>query len=289
MLTRVRPTRTDSPGLKNIGVQVKRLLSALLAVSMLMVACGRSPAAVVAAAPERLREAETARFTMNMTMTGQGLPSPLEMQVEGEADFAQQRMRMTLGGIPGAGTMEAIEEGTVMYLRMPAAARMLPRGKSWVRFDLEELGRQAGVDVDQLMQLSQQNDPTAMLATLRGASEEVEKVGQEQVRGVDTTHYRATVVTEKALANAPQEVRKDVDQLLKSTNFPDRYPVDVWMDGEGLARRMKMSLQLTPAEAKGPLSQDMTMEFFDFGSAVQVKPPPPEQTVDLADLLGTRR
>ena len=77
----------------------------------------------------------------------------------------------------------------VLYTRMGLLSQQLPKGKKWLKLDIEKLGKGLGIDVSQL---SQYNDPTKMLDYLR-SSGDVDEVGKEDVRGVETTHYRAKV------------------------------------------------------------------------------------------------
>ena len=45
-------------------------------------------------------------------------------------------------------------------------------------------------------------------------SDDVEEVGTEEVRGVDTTHYRGTIDLERALEQVPESVKPQVEAQL---------------------------------------------------------------------------
>jgi hypothetical protein len=63
-------------------------------------------------------------------------------------------------------------------------------------------------------------------------------------------------------------------------------PTEVWIDEEGLARRMELTykgMRFAPGE-EGDMT--MTMELFDFGVEVDIQPPPANNVTDLQDLLG---
>ena len=64
---------------------------------------------------------------------------------------------------------------------------------------------------------------TDALEYLRSVADEVTEVGAETVRGVDTTHYRATVRLAEAGASPER----------------DHHPVEVWVDENGRTRRYR--------------------------------------------------
>ena len=144
--------------------------------------------------PEAVAEAARAtagaggmRMHMEMTMPGPA-GEPIEVAGDGSMDPKGQRgeMTMDLGQIPGGeGEMEMIFERFVMWWRMPLFEGRLPRGAEWVRIDLQKAGEELGFDLDVFTQFG--NDPTRQLDVLR-ATGDVEKEGEEEVRGVPTTH-----------------------------------------------------------------------------------------------------
>jgi hypothetical protein len=264
-------------------------LSALLLV-VALAGCGDDgtavtvdPLAAVLAAPEKTVEAESAKVAIDMTMVAEG--QEITLTGEGVMSLTEALGTLTfeMNGIPGAGraVIEQIVDGTMLYVRselFSASGVDTP----WVSIDLEEIGEMAGVDVSQLG--GQQNDPTQTLAYLEGAADDVEEVGKENVRGVETTHYRATVDLAKAAENAgavtdPEAFEKIIDQIGTET-----VDVDVWIDEDGRARRMAQSMPMNTEQ--GSVDVDTAMEFFDFGTEVDVEPPPADQVTDLAEVLG---
>jgi hypothetical protein len=59
--------------------------------------------------------------------------------------------------------------------------------------------------------------------------------------------------------------------------------VDVWLDDQGLPRRMSESFSFDKT-----MTMRLTMDLYDFGAPVQVTPPPTSQVVDVTSLMGTR-
>lgn len=265
----------------------------LLGLGLLAPACGggdRSPFEVVSAASATTAEAKTSKLAMTMTLKGQ------DVTVDGAFDYTNQRGRLELDagsmGIPGvSGTIDAISDGLVVYMRFPKQlADQLPGAKPWLKLDVAKLGEVSGVDFSALTQ-QQSQDPTATLDFLRGASKDgVTKVGEEDVRGTNTTHYRGTADLSLAASKAPAAKRKAIEQVADLTGI-DEIPFDVWVDGDDRVRKMELTEDLSnadPAKTGGQSLGEMkiSMELFEFGTAVDATPPPADQTTDLLDLIG---
>ncbi len=60
--------------------------------------------------------------------------------------------------------------------------------------------------------------------------------------------------------------------------------IDAWVDDQGLVRRMAMDMRID-AGAQGEATVGMSIDLFDFGSAVEVALPPASDVVD-ATALG---
>jgi hypothetical protein len=191
---------------------------------------------------------------------------------------------LALGG--GQGGIEQIFEGDVIYMKMPQVAQQLGGKKQWIKVDIKEAGRALGVDPAQFGQLGG-NDPRKVLDQVRAVSGEVEEVGSEKVRGADTTHYRAEVDLRKYPDRLPEKDREQarvaVEKLIDQTGS-STYPMDLWIDGEDLLRRVRISYDFQVPGVDKNAEFAMTMEFFDFGTPIQIKPPPEKDVADLAEL-----
>ena len=265
-----------------------RRIVPLVVVSLALVACGSTdPAALVAAAPDATTEAGTARMSLESTVRGIAGAGSFTSTGEGLIDFAAQRGAFTLElpdaiGAEMGGDIKFAYEGTTMYLRSPEA---VPGADTeWVSFDLGVLSEQmAGTDIEQFNQAGN-NDPSNTLALLKGSSDDVVEVGTEEVRGEQTTHYRATVDLRKATEQAGAvRDRRQFEAFLEQ--FPsETVPVEVWIDDEGRARRMRLD-QPVPETPGMPASPDAsvvtTIELFDFGVEEPIEIPAPDQVTDL--------
>jgi hypothetical protein len=242
-----------------------------------------APPEAVAQAATKTAKADTYRasFTGSLGVAGQ----TLRMTGDGEFDAEGKRGHMTMAYTVAGQKLvtEMVLELPVMYMRLPAElGAQLPSGKRWISIDLDEVGQELGFEFQQLMQASQ-SDPSQSLQYLRGAAG-LRTVGQEEVRGVETTHYRGTVEFRRLAEQFP-EMKESIDRLIELTKV-EQVPTDVWVDDDDLVRRMGFAyndMQFAPGQ-RGDMS--MTIELFDFGTDVDVETPPADQVIDLQELLG---
>ena len=122
-----------------------------------------------------------------------------------------------------------------------------------------------------------QNDPSQMLQYLRATSN-VDEVGKDTVRGVDTTHYAARLQLDRVADKVSPDAARALKQATKTLGTKE-IPLDVWVDGDGLVRRVRMDWH-----PKGG-SFVMALDLFDFGD-VHVDVPADSETVDLSNMLG---
>ena len=259
------------------------LMALLLAVGV--AACGsgtsaqQTPQAAVVLAASKTNDAGTykADVTGSVDVAGQSM----DMSGKGEFDGAQKRghmsYTMTLQGQDV--NMEMVFAYPVIYMHFPPELGPLPSGKTWVKMDLEKLGKQAGVDLGSLMQAGQ-SDPSQGLDVLRGVSD-VKAVGDEDVRGVSTTHYAGVVDLSKLGAKDP-ELQAQLDKIAQASGV-SRVPVEVWIDDQGLVRRLKQTYE---GNGSTQPSMTMTMDLYDFGAPVTVTEPPAKDVVDFSTLIG---
>ena len=271
---------------------MKRVL--LLLVAALVVAgCGGGSTLSFdpAASAASTAKAGSAKLAFDTTIETGG--NKLHMTGDGKADFRNREATMTFdvgdllrgSGLPASANEKwtILTQGLVVYMHAPSLAQQLPAAKEWLKLDVEKLARSQNVNLGQFRELTQ-NDPTQMLAYLKAVSGKIEKVGTEDVRGVDTTHYRAKVDLDRVAEQAPPNLRKTFKasiQSLKQGLGTDKIPVDVWVDDDSLVRRLAEHL---PIATGGKI--DFSVDFFDFGTPVSITPPPASQTLDLAQVLG---
>jgi hypothetical protein len=274
------------------------LFLALAALPLAVTACGAGSAAnalqSVANAATKTVKQQSEHVHLDMSETV-GAVGPIKITADGVTDNTTHSAQMTidlssisalLGGTAGPSDQwkgEAIVDGSnggfVEYMRLPALTKNLPNGKTWLKIDLQKLGKQQGVDFSQLLQTTGAQDPTQTLQLLQSIGD-VKKVGTEQVNGVDTTEYSGTVDLKKFSAKYGAGFGKLYKQLGTST-----VPMQVWISSDGLVRKLHETLSGTIAGA-GRMDLDLTVTLSDFGASVSITPPPADQVADISQLQG---
>ena len=111
-----------------------------------------------------------------------------------------------------------------------------------------------------------------------------------------TTHLRATIDTSAAIEQSPAELRDQLRVYAETTGLPATYPMELWIDDDGLVRRLRTVLDVpldpgAPAEGADAgdrpdaITQETVLELFDFGVSVDLTRPEEGQTIDLAELI----
>jgi hypothetical protein len=252
---------------------------------------------LVASSPDRLAEAHSARMQMVMRMSGLPAPMPvMEITAEGVTDLQTQDgvITMDLGSIAGI-PMDAIEmrivDGVIymdfssLMQSMPGATG-LPPNVRWLKLDPTALVEELGMAPEDLGLGAQPTDFTQYLDQLRDVSRGVEEVGTEEIDGVSTTRYRAEIDLDKAYDAVPEQLRELVGNQRDALRGA-HVPVDVWLDDDGLLRRMEYRFDAgSLGVPDGDASMTMTMNLSDFGVDVDVQAPPESETLDMLDLMG---
>jgi hypothetical protein len=219
-------------------------------------------------------------FAMKIEASGESLSAT------GDGEFSDDPLAMhatyrfdQLPGAPDGMEMEMILDGSTLYMRSPMFSESAGLHTGWVSMDLNAMVP----GFSDLAQLSQgQNDPSSSVEYLRGITH-AEEVGTETVVGVETTHYRGTVDLSKAYHQLPSDTSKEVKEALAQVErqFGDAaMPVDVWIDGDGLPRRMTFTMQ------SQHLSMQMTMEIPEYGIELDLPIPAADDVTDLSRLAG---
>jgi hypothetical protein len=282
-----------------------RVLALLIAGAVLSAGCGQaavkssSPAepkpsrdqGLVAESAAATADAGTAHASYSMRMTGlTGASGGVTATGTGAIDFATRstslRMHMT---VPQAGVTVDMSErlvGTTIYMHSPLLAGAT--GKPWIKLDLQKFGKAQGLDMSAAMSTGG-SDPSQMLSYLNAASDSIDRVGTEDVRGTETTRYHVVVDLLKVADAVPAAKQAAVRRTFRrevALLGTHAMPIDVWIDSQGLVRREHFDIAMTPPSAATPVGMEMTIEFFDFGAPVHIVAPPARQVADLADLTS---
>lgn len=177
-------------------------------------------------------------------------------------------------------------DGDVYYGRLPRGTKgagALPLGR-WFKIDLSRLGEKTRINLAALIQSDQ--DPVHLVQFLRAVTGDIERRGQETVRGANTTRYHGRVDLDKMLeviakkgdfpASARRQTQAEADKL-KVEMGRSSFPVDVWLDHEGRPRRLRETFSFSGGK------QILSVDLYDFGVPVRVVKP--SNAVDITDLI----
>jgi hypothetical protein len=180
----------------------------------------------------------------------------------------------------GSTSMEARYLPDAYYARMGDKFAAQAGGKHWIKYaydDLASLGGSSGAYLKDQMQNTTPNQSVKLLL----ASGDVKKVGQETVRGQQTTHYSGTVnvadlATKNSNLTASQlaGLKKQLTQAGVSTE-----QVDIWINAQDLLVKKAEKGQM----ATGRMTQ--TAYYSDYGVKVSAQAPSAGDTVDFKELL----
>ncbi|MCX4908088.1 hypothetical protein [Streptomyces sp. NBC_00878] len=183
----------------------------------------------------------------------------------------------------GTTSMEARYLPDAYYAKMGDKFAEQSGGKHWIKYayaDLADLAGGSGAYMKDQMQNTTPNQSVKLLL----ASGDVKKVGEEKVRGENTTHYSGTVdVADLAgeSSNLTADQLADMKRQLEQAGVTTE-TVDIWVNDEDL---------LVKKVEKGELatgSMSSTAYYSDYGVKVSTEEPPAADTADFKDLMRTQ-
>ena len=207
-------------------------------------------------------------------------------------------------GSPEDWKLEVIQDGDVAYVHFPLLAKQLPGGKTWVKGDAKTL---SSADAGQLKQFGSLagTDPRDVFGLLKAVSGSIEAVGTDEIRGVETSHYKATIDTTKIEKLVPEAQRQALGGLGQSGRA--KIPIDVWIDADQRVRKLAIDLAAidqrpttsssgqsgTPLYSLGAsgtmdIKGSVVLEVYDYGKSLDLDLPPAGQVADAATLKRTK-
>jgi hypothetical protein len=276
-------TAIPAPGVPSAAVAARVRVTVTLTIGLALAlgataACGGSSGNAVRTvqqSPDRTIAARTARLAFTVaTPEGAARTVPLTIVGEGEFDFRARRGRLRFD-VPTTKPPQRVESvitPAVVFAKLPKDLLPLAGGaKPWIKLPAEAAASRAGLGVQGL----ESADVAQALQYLRGANDDVKRMGTDRLHAVKATHYRGTIDLERA-AERSKEPSKSATRRLIGTLGGKTLPFDVWID----AQRRIRKLLLAPRQVK------LTVELFDFGTRVTVADPPADQVTDLTGLIG---
>jgi hypothetical protein len=236
---------------------------------------GGSPQEVISASASATQEAGSARIASEQVTSVQG--QELTTTLEGTVDLASGDSDSTLElSLPGQETQSSqlITKDSIAYIESGAFPGA-PTDTEWISIDFAAVGAQMGINLEAFRQ-----NGAGQLAYLSEVTD-IEEVGTETVRDAETTHYRFVTDLAALAENGPEELRPSYEQLMQLTGA-EEIPTQVWIDGDDLVRRIVTDFEIDQQGQQ--VTQQSTIEYFDFGVEVDVQSPPASDTVDITEL-----
>lgn len=177
--------------------------------------------------------------------------------------------------------MEMRQIGDTAYLRFPFFTTLLGIETDWISFPADQ------ADATQEFTPIAPVNPTEFLATFESVGAEVTEVGPETIRGTATTHYRVVFDVEQLLEQADPEELAELQGMgpLPAAEFP----LDAWISDDGLIHRFVVTWdgdQIDAPPGEGFERMEMRFDMFDYGTSIEIAPPPDDQVTDGSDIMG---
>lgn len=236
-----------------------------------------SPLNPMAVAAERTQGEPGARFTMKATYTSSALPQPMVAHGRGayNAETGLSKMTMEMN-VPSVGPMsfEAVGNDVDVYMRGSAISEELPDGKEWLKMQPT-----LGHSQEELMVGSDAGDSLQILGAV---GDGVTELGQEKVRGVPTSRYRAAVelddVVELYRSEGKDDLADDYEQVAAVITSP--LTIEASIDARDIVRRFRMVMTIPTEPGQPALTMDMRMDLFGFGARPEVQLPDSSKVFD---------
>jgi hypothetical protein len=214
-------------------------------------------------------DAGSSRVILDMSVDA-GDQGKLAFSGDGAFDYRTNKGTFTYdySATPGAealSSVPAIIHPSTLYYNFSSVAPGLT--KPWVRMTPAELAKSLGTsEKDVTEALSASGDPSQILDFVKEAGD-VEEVGEEQLFGVTTKHYKGELDPKK------------LDLPEGSTEGPIR--VEVWVDESGVVRRTELAGRFKEGGTTAALK--IKQDLSDFGTKVDAEAPPADQVATLEE------
>lgn len=100
------------------------------------------------------------------------------------------------------------------------------------------------------------------------------EVGSDEIRGVESAHYRARLDVDAAARLAAQQQGSAVLPS-EALALIEGGRIDVWISEDGLPRRLRVQLEA------GGLDVELGFDLFEFGVEVRAVAPPAAEVIDV--------
>lgn len=236
----------------------------------------------IAQAAERTGHLAGGKLAMEVTYSAPSLATPVTGHGSGSFNARSGRSQVELSiQAPGGATetITSVGDERTVFIRSPKISAGLPNGRTW-------LGVQPLLGHDPQTAFSSGGGAKSTIEMLAAVGDDVHRVDQQDVRGHPTTRYQGSIdlsrVSEILAEHGEAELAQEYEAL--ASEMPDSIPVEVWIDRQGLARRIDMVEEL-PVTDEVTVTTEMKMEFFDLGAEPKIDLPSADEVFDATPAL----
>jgi hypothetical protein len=197
-----------------------------------------SPAQAISLAAVQAKNVSSYAATVQIQSTGSAastISGTVQMQMKPSL-LIHQKLNITGRGPSVDGGLEAVLTSDTVFLKMSSLGRLL--GKPWIKMSIAALSRVSGVNLGQLIQQAQGNNPFAQ-AQMLAAAKDVHQVGTQVINGVQTTEYTGTYSVATGLNNVVPSQRAQVRQYMKAAGITS-IQFHTWIDAQHHVRKMTL-------------------------------------------------
>lgn len=212
---------------------------------------------------------QSAHLTMTMDAAG------VSIKAEGDMRFGDPLAMDLQYELPGLGKARMLLVDDAFYFQLP---KEMGAVKPWVKLDAngeDPLSKSLGAA---LRETKKNSDPSQLLSQIKDAGE-ITATKQEDLNGKPTTHYSVTVDIKKYADKLDPELKSAMDEVTKAG--VDKFPLEVWVDKDNLPVRITVKTPFTNPQTQKAENVAMTLDYSDWGKAVDVTAPPPDQVGEL--------
>ncbi|GAA4546135.1 hypothetical protein [Amycolatopsis samaneae] len=195
---------------------------------------------------------------------------------QGQARFAEDGTALAMTTDVLGDPLELRLTQGKLFAKVPEGSRGDESGKPWIAVSPDGTDQFSQVLGGSLGQLAGQNDPLRTVGQLRaaGAITTAERV---ELDGTSVEHYWLKLDLEKLGGQLPAGLSAEAVAQLRGK--AGAFGMELWVDDANRPRQIVLDLSpiLTAAGAPDGASARITTRYTDWGSAVDVEPPPVEQ------------
>ncbi len=242
------------------------------------------------AAISNIEQANTHKVdgTMRVQGTVNGEDVDYELTINGQSTFNGDKSQMTIDMSPLfkeiAGTEFIVETRTVDGFVYTKAPNILTGAESWTKVPYEQYISDEEANT--------KFDSSDFLKHLRSVSSEIEVVGNEEINGQDTTHYKALITKEDLdkyySSSEAQKVYEDLgitkeQYEQKTSELLNDTEMNIWINDNDQVVRLQVE---TSASAISGISENaeftttLTLNFSNWGEDFSVEVPDDSLIVD---------